>query len=400
MLQREKALSMQDRKHGGDIYGSLPVKTDFSANLNPLGMPEQIRQALIASVDRVQPYPDPLCRSLASRASRALDIPGDNLVFGNGSCDLLYRLALCLRPRRVLIAGPAFSEYERACRLAGAEIFFAPASPEDSFCPNAEALAGTIREKGPDLVFIASPSNPAGTILADAELALLTETCRAQGSRLLLDLCFFSFTDRWHRFYQAGLLRDRPRLILLDSFTKIYAMAGVRFGYAATGDKVLAGRLRDILQPWPLSRPAVEAGQAGFSLMETGSFQKKTAVYVAGERERLASSLREQGFRVFPSRANYLLFRTEDRRLTEIIRQGGTDRVAGPGRTVMGEAMAQKGYPIRECGNYRGLDNSYFRLAVRTKEENAACMAALCEVMRRWANGGPPPGSGERKGEK
>ena len=118
-------------QHGGDIYGIQGVDLDFSVNLHPAGMPLPIQEAIIANIDRYDVYPDPYCRKLAIRVAELWQLDPSWLCFGNGAADLIFRLFFVLRPRRLLILAPTFSEYEEAAAQVGSEIVRFYLKPEE-----------------------------------------------------------------------------------------------------------------------------------------------------------------------------------------------------------------------------------------------------------------------------
>ena len=123
--------------HGGDWAGyereySVPL-LDFSANVSPLGLPENVRQAVVRALDTADRYPDPLCRALGEAIARAEGVSPDWVLCGNGAADLIWRAALAGRPRRALVTAPAFAEYEAALELAGCGTERFPLRAEDGF---------------------------------------------------------------------------------------------------------------------------------------------------------------------------------------------------------------------------------------------------------------------------
>lgn len=350
---------MTDR-HGGNVYIYDREMLDFSASLNPLGMPREVREAAERAVRRSDIYPDPDCRKLTAAAEAASGIPGELFAFGNGATDIIYRLALLVRPRTALIAGPAFSEYERALAGAGCRLSRCSAGEEDGFRTDTAALGRVISEERPEAVFIASPANPAGTTVSAEELYELADICRISGSLLVIDRCFahFLLSDK-ERAPLVGVV-NRPGLVVLDSLTKVLAMAGLRLGYAICGSQRLAEALRDALQPWAVSTVAQEAGRAGFAIL--GEQASAAARHTAAEREFLSGGLRRLGLKVYASDVNYMMFR---------------------GPAPLAAALRDRGILIRVCADQPELGRDFFRIAVRRHEENRRLIEALSEVIGR-----------------
>ena len=349
------------QEHGGDWagyqeqYGKLPL--DFSANVSPLGLPRSARKAAVQALENTARYPDPECRKLRQSLSGHHCVPAQNIACGNGAADLIHRICRVLKPEQALVPAPTFGEYEQALRIAGCEVerIFLP--EERDFSLDAEGFARVVR-KDTDLVFLCNPNNPTGRLCAREDMKTVLKACRAAGAVLVLDECFMDFTEDPAEHTIAGELANWPELIILKAFTKTYAMAGLRLGYALCGDAALAERLRQGDQPWPVSQVAQEAGIA--ALRET-DYVTELRTLVTGERRRMEGALRGLGLRVIPGEANYLLFYSGDAALCE--------------------KLCARGILLRGCGEMPGLGKGWYRTAIRTEEENSVLLAALEEVL-------------------
>ena len=350
-----------NRLHGGDWagfteeYGAAPL--DFSANVSPLGLPEGVRAAAVRALDRAALYPDGACRALRRRLSDHHGLPAENIVCGNGAADLIWRLCRLLRPKRALVTAPGFGEYERALESVGCLTERFTLFEAEDFHMDAGAFARAVTP-GTGLVFLCNPNNPTGLLLSKEELTRISDACRAAGAVLVLDECFMDFVAEPAACTMVGALSDRPELIVLRAFTKTYAMAGLRLGYALCADAALADGLRRGDQPWPVSLIAQEAGIAA---LRESAYVNELRALVTAEREKLRRELTALGLRVINGEANYLLFYTEDAKLCK--------------------KLCGRGVLLRDCGRMPGLREGWVRTAVRTPEENAALLAALKEVL-------------------
>lgn len=346
--------------HGGDWagyearYGTKPL--DFSANVSPLGLPEGVRAAVIGSLDGAADYPDPLCRALRRAVAEAEGVTPDEVLCGAGAADLIYRAVLAKRPRRALVTAPAFAEYEQALALARCETARYVLDEADGFLLGRDFPDWI--GPGTDIVFLCQPNNPTGRTIPRALLTAAAERCRAVNALLVVDECFRGFLDEPDAFTVKELLGEYQNLLILNAFTKLYAMAGLRLGYCLCGDAALLDAMGRAGQPWAVSGPAQAAGIA--ALREDGYVQAVRAL-IAGERPWLAAELARLGFRVIPGEANYLLFFS-----------------AAP----LLEPLRRRGILLRDCGNYRGLSHGWYRTAVRTHEENQHLIQALGEVLK------------------
>ena len=176
---------------------------------------------------------------------------------------------------------------------------------------------------------------------------------------LAVDECFMDFAEDPARCSLCGLLEGWPELVVLKAFTKTWAMAGLRLGYALCGSEALAKALAEEGQPWPVSLPAQAAGMAA---LDERDYLATLRELIAGERQRMREALTALGLKVVPGEANFLLFHTEERALSEKLRE--------------------KGILLRDCSSFRGLEPGWYRTAVRTEAENGELLRALQEVLK------------------
>lgn len=350
--------------HGGDWagyriqYGGEPL--DFSANISPLGLPEGVRAAVIASLDSADRYPDPLCRALRGALAQAEKTPPDWCLCGNGAADLIYRAVFARRPRRALVTAPAFSEYEAALELASCPTDRFPLREEDGFVLREDFLGAVTPET--DMVFLCQPNNPTGRTAPRPLLERALRRCREAGALLVVDESFCGFLDNPDAYTAKDLLGAYPNLLILKAFTKLYAMAGLRLGYCLCSDAALLENMRRAGQPWAVSGPAQAAGLAA---LRENRYVGAVRALVRAERPRLAEALARLGLRVIPGEANYLLFRSP---------------------APLAKPLRERGILIRDCSNYHGLGQGWYRAAVRGREDNGRLIAALEDILK----GGTP----------
>ena len=345
--------------HGGDWagfeseYGKRPL--DFSANISPLGLPEGVRAAAIQALETADRYPDPLCRALRAALSAHYDVPAEKIVCGNGASDLIYRLCHTLRPKKAAVFVPGFAEYALALREVGSAVAEIPLE-KDSFRLTGNQL---VRIPGDcELLFLCNPNNPTGLLTERETLLKLLQFCRERGTILALDECFLDFCQCAEEHSLVSQLESHPGLVILKAFTKTYAMAGLRLGYAICGSAGLAERLQSCGQPWAVSGLAQAAGIK--ALCEENYVNQMRALITA-ERQRVYAALAALGLRVLPGEANYLLFLSTDLSLAETLRR--------------------RGILIRDCANFAGLARGWYRIAIRTEAENDMLLNAIREVL-------------------
>lgn len=341
--------------HGGDVQSFKEEYQgeilDFSANLNPLGMPEAARQAAMESIRNDSGYPDPHCRELTRALADYEGVRPEQILCGNGAADLIFRVVQAAKPRRAVLVSPCFSEYEQALRAEGCGISFELLHEENDFALTEnflDSLTDAI-----DMVFLCSPNNPTGACVPQDLLNQILKRCEEKQILLVLDNCFSDFLPKPPR----GLPNSR-NLLVLKAFTKFYGMAGLRLGYCMSHSDELLAAMRGCAQPWSVSAPAQAAG---VNALSDKVFAKNTRKLMETERAFLQKELQALGAKVYPSKANYLLFRGK------------------PGLTY---ALREKGILLRDCSNYRGLCPGYYRTAVRSRQENKALIAAIAALWK------------------
>lgn len=376
--------------HGGDVlayrerYGIDPL--DFSANSNPLGISPAACIAAADALHEADRYPDPQCRALRAALAEHMGVAPAHVICGNGAADLIWRLALALRPRRALLCAPTFSEYETALRATTVPgLAVASASGlSDGPVPDAPGSCHIVRHglrrcegfvlteriltditPDTDAVFLCVPSNPTGLVPPRALLEAVLARCEEVGALLVVDECFNGFLPDRDAVSLRDLVETHPRLLVLGAFTKLYGMAGLRLGWALCSDEALLAAIGATGQAWPVSNVAQAAGVAALS---DDAFLAKTRALIAAERPRLARGLAEMGCTVYPGQANYLFFESPVPDLCE--------------------RLAVRGILIRDCANYPGLRPGDCRVAVRTPAENDALLRAVRAALGKASVGG------------
>lgn len=352
-------------QHGGDVY-SNSVDLDYSANINPFGMPQRVKEAAVRSLEESGRYPDSTCGGLRQALAEFHGVEPEMVVCGNGAADLIFGLALAVKPRRALVTAPAFSEYEQALDTVGCRTDYLNLREEQGFALTEEEFSAAL-ETGPDLVFLCNPNNPTGVALTGEMVRSLADLCLERKILLAVDECFCDFLEDGEACSLIPFLRSYPNVFVLKAFTKLYAMAGLRLGYALCSDRALLETVNRVRQPWSVSNVAQAAGLAALKEKE---YVEMSVRRIAAERQWLSGKLREMGLIVYDSRANYIFFRDP------------WEETAG--RTVPGrwqgrlyEELLLRRILIRSCGNYRGLDRSYYRICVRGREDNRRLAAAV-----------------------
>ncbi len=333
--------------HGGDIYRNQ-AEYDFSANINPLGMPLASIQAAHEGVVLAGRYPDYSCQSLREAIGQYHGVDKSYIFCGNGVAELIFTLCYSLEPKRAFSVAPTFQEYERAVNAAGGVMEYHYLSKDNEFDLQQDFVTELFNNVGDlDMVFLCNPNNPTGRIIKKDMLLKILETCQDRDVYLCVDESFLPFLEDEENYSMVDYVGSYDRLIVLRSFTKIYGMPGLRLGYVLTSDKALLKTMGEKCQPWSVSTVAQMAGVAA---LKDEAFLEKTRQLIVGEREYIKAELMPLiAHKYFESYGNYMLFK---------------------GDVDLKERLLQEGVLIRDCSNFLGLKEGYYRIAVRSTSEN------------------------------
>lgn len=329
---------------------------DFSANINPLGPPEDLRPVISRTLEEIVHYPDPRSSELAEAVARSFDLDPGQVVLGNGSTELIFALPRALDLTRAVIPAPCYVDYSRAAELGGLKVDFLPMAEDRGFTLDCRALEERVQDG--DLVMVGVPNNPTGAC-PNLE-AIQKMAADHPAAFFLLDEAFIEFVPGLRTGFDPGL----ANLGVVRSMTKFYAIPGLRLGFGLFPGHV-ASLLQEHIPPWSVN---ALAQAVGVRALEQEDYAHRTRELVAAEREALQQALGQlPGLRVFPGQANYLFGKIE----------------AGPmsASDLAERLLTGHGIAIRVCDNYHGLDERYFRVAVKTGRENARLVSALDAVM-------------------
>ncbi len=363
--------------HGGDIWtaaesfgGDPAALLDFSANINPLAPPPGLLAMLAASVGEIVRYPDPACRKLRVKLGERLGTSVDHILIGNGGAECISLALAALRPRRVGLIHPCFSEYTRSAMQAGCEIVPLFSTAEREFLPTLKELFALVEQV--DFLFVGHPNNPTGNHLTIEELAEVARLCAERGVILGVDEAFLDFLPEADELTLLPRLSQYPTVLLFRSLTKMFGIPGLRLGYAI-GAPALIARMAARQSAWSVNALAQLAGEW---LLDADAFVRDSQAFVAREREWLAGELAAlPGVRVCRGKANYLLL-----------------HVSGVTGYDLQAALAKRHMLIRNCAMYPGLGDGYVRVAVKTRDDNRRLLAGLADALAKLRGQGGKEG--------
>ncbi len=357
--------------HGGDVWGfsrkfGVPVENvlDFSGPINFLGPAPKAVEAVKEYAKLIRFYPDPnpvdLREEVASYVGSG--VSADNIILGNGSIELIYMITEILKaPFKAVIPVPSFTEYEKAVLRVGGEVIFV----QLPFYFNLETdkIKQAVTEDT-KIIYICNPHSPSGTLYSRESILEVAEFCQKKGIIVCVDENYIEFAPKGEQATVAGYVKQFENLFVIRSVTKFYGMPGIRFGYAIAAESLI-DQLQTVRLPWSINGLA---GVATIAAFKDAAFIENTKSTIAREKAQLAKMIMEiGGLHVFQSETNFLLVKITSSKITS---------------TELREQLGKEGLLIRDCCTFVGLDNSFFRVTVRSAEDNLRLVNALTEKMR------------------
>ncbi|MBC2347968.1 threonine-phosphate decarboxylase CobD [Listeria welshimeri] len=347
--------------HGGN-YNELAKQhgltkemvLDFSANINPLGVPASLKQTITANLDKLVEYPEPDYLALRARIASFHQLDLANVIPGNGATELIFGIAKVTKAQKVLLLAPTFAEYERA--FFDAEIIYAELAKETNFDAAETVLEIIERETELEAVCLCNPNNPTGQLINQEEMIKIADLCEKKNIYLIIDEAFMDFIEESETISMIPYLQQFSHLCIIRAFTKFFAIPGLRLGYLLTKNDLLAEALLQMREPWSINTFADMAGQI---LLDDKDYIKQTYQWISTERSFLYQGL--NGFpelTVYQPSVNYIFFHLEK-------------------PLDLRKELLLKGIFVRSCANYRGLTENYYRVAVKTRDDNIQLLTAL-----------------------
>ena len=368
-LAQENIKRLTPCAHGGEVW-EAEKKTglareeimDFSSNINPLGFSQKALEAIRNSLGQIPVYPDSTSAALREAIAASFGgITSNNIVVGNGSTELIYLFAETFLEKGdvALMPAPTFAEYENAVRKAGGKPRHLKL-PTD-FCIRPNIFSGDIKDA--KMAFVCNPNNPTSILTSHEVLTEIIEEALEEDVLLFLDEDFLEFVDEEKQVSLIDKINDYPNLFVLRSFTKVYGLTGLRVGYGIASEEITK-LLSNAKIPWNVNCLAQAAASAALTDKE---HLKKTRELVRAERAYLTRELKRiNSFKQYPADANFIFINIKESGFTSAQLKG---------------KMLEEGILIRDCSSFRGLDDYYIRVAVKTRQENERLLEAFAKVV-------------------
>ncbi len=354
--------------HGGNkqdlarrLNCSVDEITDMSSNLNPLGPPEFIEGILRDNLWKINSLPEPDASSLCKGFARFHQMNDSRVIAGNGTTWFIYTLPYSLASRKVLIAGPTYSDYKDACLMHKIDFLHCHAVPSNGFNLDIDLLSKLAQTA--DTVFICNPNNPTGTMVSKEELEFLLK--KHKHTIFIVDESYLPFVDHFEDLTLVAQSRYE-NLIVLSSMSKIFTIPGLRTGFLS-GPEPLVQKIMAHYQPWSVNALAQAVITYIFDHPETiEPFYKKTRDYIKTERQRFCDRLDSaMGLDLFASCTYFLLAR-----LTKSLRS-----------KQFCEKIGSAGILIRDCSNFDGLSDEYVRFSLKRRSDNQNLAGRIHQVL-------------------
>ncbi len=336
---------------------------DFSANINSLGVSPKARRRLKRDIDLISHYPDTNQEELRGLVASQENVHPDCILFGNGATQLIHLVPRALACQKALIIEPSFSEYRAALESYGAAVVEFRTEPEKNFQLDLKALLRTVQTKRPDIIVLGNPNNPTGALIPRQTLSRVIKFCTNHRVDLLVDESFIEFTGDNSL---APVAARQPHLLVVRSFTKCFALAGLRIGYLV-GHRSIVHKIALIMEPSSVNTLTLAA--AAESMKDSEHICKSLAL-VRKERHYLSRGIAKLGWlHPFPSETNYLLVH---------IQAPGLDGFA------LRRKLEADNILVRDATGFRGLSPLYVRIAIRSRKQNHLLLAKLNDIGRRF----------------
>ncbi len=337
---------------------------DFSTPVNPLGVSKKVKAELRKHLKYLDDYPDPEAKRLKKRLAQHHGIDPESIICGNGSTELIYLIARALKPHRILIPAPVIPEYERACRTMGQElqvtIFELKKETDFDIQPDefVSSMRGNMNSSPPfDMVFLSNPNNPTGRLLRREGIRKIAAAAEELRCYLVIDEAFIDFCPDDSVIRKAA---DNPYLIVLRSMSPFYGLPGLRLGYGVFPKHIIE-QLKEYREPWTVN---TLAQRAAVIAIKDGAYKKETLMLLSDEKKYLERNFKKMGMKFFPSVVNFYLVKMDD--ASEISLQ-----------------LIKNGILICDCSHFRGLGDTYMRIAVKSHRENTILIKELAKIFDR-----------------
>lgn len=355
-------------QHGADIYGKNKIELDYSSNINPLGVPESFKKAVISQMEDFSRYPDFRYAQLKKAISGYTNMNEDNIVVDNGLIELMAKVIKMKGFKRLVTINPTFLEYERIAHMADLEVDSLPLIETIRYEDNEKHHEYEIdldqllqHIKKDDLIIICNPNNPTGTIIEQHAMKMLATKAAKKGCFLVIDEAFMELTRHHGEESFLSLLKEHKNVMVFRAVTKYFGLPGVRMGYGLTYNEKVLSYLERHIGPWQLNTAAAICG----IIFNDKEYVDKSKMWLQTEIDWMYEKLREvKGVTVYRSHTMYHLLRLHDITNDQLLFK-----------------MEQQGILLRHHKGFKGLNEHFIRIAVKDRESNRRLIACFRQAL-------------------
>ena len=382
--------------HGGNIYkifreNNIKEILDYSSNINPYGIPESLKKRITENLEILERYPDPDYIELRQKLAHLNKVDISNIILGNGAIEIIFLFMEVINPKKILIVSPTFGEYERAVKATERvedssilgdsnkkkddeksfgkqkiEIEYFELKESDDFKLNIHNLKNEL-EKKYDLLIICNPNNPTGKFLKLDETEEILKECNKYNTKLFIDEAFIDFLEDGMKESIINTKENKQNLFVTRAFTKFFAMPGLRLGYGIYFDKKLEKRISEKKEPWSVNNIAE---MAGLTVLDDTEYIEKTLKWITKEKIYMYEKLNEiNGMKAYKTEINFITVKIEDKLFSKELNV-----------KILREKMLEYSILIRDASNFKFLDERFFRLAIKNRENNDRVIEVLKEI--------------------
>ena len=352
--------------HGSDLekiakHYHIPQDSlvNFAANVNPLGLSEGVKDKIAANLHLISTYPDREYTSLRKTIASYCNIRMEHIIVGNGSSELIALLIEQCFPKKTLILGPTYSEYERELSFSNSSIEFYNLKSENDFSLDLECLKDKLKENY-DLLILCNPNNPTSSFIKNEEIRQLLECCKNHHTFMMIDETYVEFMPDCKQASSMSLIEKYSNLMVLRGVSKFFAAPGLRFGYGATSNLSFLKKMKNAQIPWSLNSIAAYAGEL---MLVDKPYILATKKLIEDEKRQLLFELKKLSkVSVFPANANFILLQVLDKNLNA---------------SDVFLACLKEGLLIRDCSSFQNLDGEFIRFCIMNPEDNLRLLKVL-----------------------
>lgn len=366
--------------HGGNIYKIFREKNidkilDYSSNINPYGLPENLKKEIFEKLFVLERYPDPDYIELREKIAEKNNLNIENIIVGNGATEIIFLFMKILSPKKVLIVSPTFGEYERAIKAStlaadSLEINYFELKEAENFVLNVKNLE-TELENNYDLLILCNPNNPTGQFLKLKKLEEILKICEQKNTKLFVDEAFVEFVEDWENESIINSKENKENLFVIRAFTKFFAIPGLRLGYGICFNNNLLKKMLEKKEPWSVNNIADLVGK---TVLDDENYIQKTKEWIKDQKKYMYENLNKiEGLRAYKTEVNFILLKIEDNLLEK-----------GLDVKNLRKKMLEKGILIRDASNFIYLDKHYFRLAIKDKLNNEKVIETLTSILKNY----------------